>query len=131
MSRHRPDAEEAANLQYETEHTRPGRGQSVTPYLILLVAVAFVLLVVAFLMQERSNQAVAGLNQSANSLHTIDQLVEENRELREETIKLQSDLADSQEKNRAVSEELAQVRQELAALQGQLSSPEPSPSAAP
>ena len=61
MSR-RPNAEEAAHLQYETEHTNP-RGKSVIPYMIILIAAAFVLLIIAFFMQRRMDESVAGLNQ--------------------------------------------------------------------
>ncbi len=127
MSR-RPNAEEAAHLQYETEHTDPGRGKSVVPYMLILIAAAFVLLAIAFFMQERTNQAAAGLNQSANSLRTIDQLVEDNRALREETAQLREELEESQKVNQTLAQELAQVRQELAqAVAAGDAAPSPAP----
>lgn len=99
MSR-RADRDEAAHLQYETEHTNPGQGKSVIPYLIILVAVAFLLLIVAYFMQQRAAQSVQeGLDQSVNSFRTIDQLVEDNRTLREQVAQLQQEL-DSTESQR-------------------------------
>lgn len=89
MSR-RPDPEEAAKLQYELEHTNP-RNKSVVPYMALLIGVAFLLLVMAWLMQERTEASVQDLNQSVNSFQTIDQLVVENRTLRERLDALESE----------------------------------------
>lgn len=83
MSR-RTDREEAAHRQYEAEHVEPRQGKSVVPYLIILVAAAFVLLLMAYLMQLRTADTVQGLHDSVNSVQTIDQLVVENRALREE-----------------------------------------------
>ncbi len=130
---HRPDAEEAANLQYQTEHTSPGRGKSVVPYMAILIAAAFLLLLVAYLMQQRTAESVQGLTQSANSFRTIDQLVEDNRALHEEVSRLQGELADAQDQQEELSAQLktattllTQAQAELAAL----ASP-PAPSAQP
>ncbi len=92
MSR-RPDAEEAAHLQYETEHTDPGQNKSVIPYMVILVVVAFLLLIVAYFTQQRAAQSVQqGLDQSVNSFRTIDQLVGDNRALHEQVAQLQEQL---------------------------------------
>ena len=109
---HRPDAEEAAHLQYETEHTDP-RGKSVVPYMVILIAAAFVLLIIAFFMQQRMDESVAGLNQSANSFRTIDQLVEDNRALHEEVSRLQGELAQADGHSQALETQLAQLQREL------------------
>ena len=115
---HRPDAEEAAHLQYETEHVNP-RNNSVVPYLILLVAVAFVLLLMAFFMQRRMDESVEGLNQSANSFRTIDQLVEDNRALHEEVARLQRELAAADDHSEELADQLAQLQKELDDSQAQ------------
>ena len=119
MSHRRPNAEEAAHLQYETEHTSP-RGKSVIPYMLILIAAAFLLLLMALLMQQRTNQSVAGLNQSANSLRTIDQLVDDNRSLHEEVTRLQGELDAADSHNQELEDQLAQLQAELAAAQSQL-----------
>lgn len=104
MSHRRPDAEEAAHLQYETEHTSPSRGKSVVPYMVILIAAAFVLLFVAYMMQQRTAESVQGLNQSANSFRTIDQLVEDNRSLHEQVAQLQEELTAAQKENEALQD---------------------------
>ena len=116
---HRPDAEEAAHLQYETEHASP-RGKSVVPYMVILIAAAFVLLIIAFFMQKRMDESVAGLNQSANSFRTIDQLVEDNRALHEEVARLQAELEEAKDQKTALEDRLTQLRMDLAAAQAKL-----------
>lgn len=101
---HRPDAEEAAHLQYETEHTNPSRGKSVVPYMVILIAAAFVLLGVAYLMQQRTAESVQGLNQSANSFRTIDQLVDDNRSLHEQVAQLQEELTAAQAESKSLKD---------------------------
>lgn len=83
MSR-RSDKEAAARRQYEAEHTRPGQSRSVIFYLVILVAAAFLLLVMAWFMQQRTADTVQGLHDSVNSVQTIDQLVVDNRALRQQ-----------------------------------------------
>ena len=116
---HRPDAEEAAHLQYETEHADP-RGKSVVPYMVILVAAAFFLLLMALLMQLRTDRAAEGLNQSANSLRTIDELVDDNRALHEEVARLQKELDQADDHNRALENQLAQLQLELNQTRAQL-----------
>lgn len=83
MSR-RSDRDAAARRQYEAEHTRPSQGRSVIFYLTILVAAAFLLLVMAWFMQQRTADTVQGLHDSVNSVQTIDQLVVDNRALRQQ-----------------------------------------------
>lgn len=93
MSR-RIDKEEAAHLQYETEHTEPPKSRSVVIYMVILVAAAFLLLLLAYFMQQRTAENVEGLHQTVNSFQTIDQLVEDNRLLQEETARLKEEKAE-------------------------------------
>lgn len=127
---HRPDAEEAAHLQYETEHTDP-QGKSVVPYMAILIAAAFVLLIMAFFMQQRTAQSVEGLNESANSFRTIDQLVEDNRALHEEVARLQKELDSAEKQRDQLQDQLTQLHMDLAAAQARLAEflPEESPAA--
>lgn len=97
MSR-RIDKEEAAHLQYETEHTEPPKSRSVVIYMVILVAAAFLLLLLAYFMQQRTAENVEGLHQTVNSFQTIDQLVEDNRLLQEETARLKEEKAELESK---------------------------------
>lgn len=71
------------------EHASPPpRRRSVFVYLAVLFGTAFLLLLFAYLMQQRDSEEIMGnlsdLRQSLGSIQSIDQLVEENRALREE-----------------------------------------------
>lgn len=104
MSR-RVDKEEAAHLQYETEHTEPPKSRSVVIYMAILIAAAFLLLLLAYIMQQRTASTVEGLHQSVNSFQTIDQLVEDNRNLQEEVARLR-------EEQEALKQELSNTQWE-------------------
>lgn len=97
MSR-RTDKEEAAHLQYETEHTEPPKSRSVIVYMAVLIAAAFLLLLLAYFMQQRTAENVEGLHQTVNSFQTIDQLVEDNRTLQEEVTRLKEEKAALEQK---------------------------------
>lgn len=105
MSR-RVDKEEAAHLQYETEHTEPPKSRSVVIYMAILIAAAFLLLLLAYIMQQRTASTVEGLHQSVNSFQTIDQLVEDNRALQEEVAQLRNE-------NAQLTNDLYETRQKL------------------
>lgn len=113
MSR-RSEKEEAAHLQYETEHTAPGKTPSVLPYLAILVAAAFILLVMAYFMQQRTAESVQGLHDSVTTIRSIDQLVEDNRDLEDQ-------LATLKEERAALQQELDEAKGQLAQRDSQQS----------
>lgn len=127
----RPNKEDHAQLQYQSEHTPARKTPTVLPYLVILVAAAFLLLIMAYFMQQRQlTESVEGLNQSVNTIHSFDQLVEDYRDLQSQLAQVNAQLTQAQNAQRRLEEEnqdlrtqLAQVQSELAALQ----SPEPSP----
>lgn len=64
---------------------KPKNTKSVAIYLVILFAAAFALLLMAYFMQQRSNNEVIGnLQHSVNQFQTVDELREENRQLREQ-----------------------------------------------
>lgn len=96
MNEEEKQATEIAKTQEETEApeeekstpSSPLGGRSVFAYLAVLFGVAFLLLLFAYLMQQRDSQEITAylsqLRESMGSIQSIDQLVEENRQLREE-----------------------------------------------
>lgn len=116
MSR-RVDKEEAAHLQYETEHTEPPKSRSVVIYMVILVAAAFLLLLLAYFMQQRTADTVEGLHQSVNSFQTIDQLVEDNRLLQEEVTRLKEEKAELEGELTETQAELQGFQDTLAAVE--------------
>lgn len=70
-----------------SEHERKAR---VFRYMAILFAAAFLLLLLAFLMQQRTNrQAIDELTESVNSIHNV---VEDNEALRQQVATLEDDL---------------------------------------
>lgn len=91
----------------EQPSTPSPRGRSVFPYLAVLFATAFLLLLFAYLMQQRDSEEIRGnlsdLRESMGSIQSIDQLVAENQALRQEINGLKEQAA-------AMEEELEQEK---------------------
>lgn len=87
--RSRPDAREPDSPPTPNQRQRPA-----LVYLVILFAAAFVLLLFAYLMQQRNSAEILGnlsdLRNSMGNIQSIDQLVEENQTLREEKEDLES-----------------------------------------
>lgn len=128
----RPNKEDHAELQYQSEHTPARKTNSVLPYLAILVAAAFLLLIMAYFMQQRTAESVEGLNQSVNAIQSLDQLVDENHDLRTELAQVKAQLTDAQDRQRQLEDQLRAAQEQLAQVQGELAalqSPAPSPAA--
>ncbi|MGN0986095.1 MAG: hypothetical protein ACI4OU_06320 [Candidatus Enterenecus sp.] len=77
--------------------TVKGKRRSVTLYLTILFAVAFLLLLLAYFMQQRSNRDMIGtLQNSMDITHSLNDLVDENRDLRQEIEGLEAQLEQAQ-----------------------------------
>ena len=64
---------------------KPKNSKSVAIYLVILFAAAFILLLMAYFMQQRSsNEVIGNLKDSVSQFQTVDELREENRQLREQ-----------------------------------------------
>lgn len=74
-----------------------GRQRSVFVYLAILFAAAFLMLLLAYFMQQRSSEEIMGnlndLRDSMTSMRSLDDLLEENRGLREENEGLEERIA--------------------------------------
>lgn len=80
------------NLQHQAEHTRPRRRMSVLGYLLVLFAVAFLLLLLAYFQQQRANaEATDALKQSVSAVDTIEKMIAENEQLREQVEQLEAE----------------------------------------
>lgn len=91
----------------EQSQTPDRRKRSVTVYLTILFAVAFLLLLLAYFMQQRSSETMIDtLKSSASNAELLNELIDENRALRSE--------------NDALSTQAESLQQELAGAQAQL-----------
>lgn len=115
-----PEAPETSEAPIESEapeasegepSSSPPRRRSVFAYLAILFGTAFLLLLFAYLMQQRDSQEIMGnlsqLRESMGSIQSIDQLVEENRTLREERDGLQARLDELEKQVGELEEKLA------------------------
>lgn len=95
----------------EEEHASPARRRSVFPYLAILFATAFLLLLFAYLMQQRDSEEIMGnltdLRNSLGSIQSIDELVAENRALRNELEALKGDIENLQNSLQSAANDLA------------------------
>lgn len=78
--------ERSGHLQHEAEHANPRKKVSVMGYLVILFAAAFLLLLMSFLMQQRSNESAQNaLKDTSNSaLQSIEKMLEDNQRLTDE-----------------------------------------------
>lgn len=104
----------------ESPLNKPG---SVGFYLAILFAVAFLLLLLAFFMQQRANdEALGSLTQSITSIESLNQLLDENRELREELELTEDTLELTQQELEATQAELADTADSMAQMKNVLDS---------
>lgn len=103
-------------MSEENKDPRPRREKrmSVYGYLLVLFGVAFLLLLFAYLMQQRNSEEIMGnlneLRESMSSVHSLNELVEENRILREEKETLEDTLSE-------LESQLARTESELTGAQ--------------
>ena len=104
MSEHTP-RRQRDNLQHDAEHERPSkRNSSVVLYLMILFAAAFLLLLMSFLMQNRSNrEAMSHLEETSNSaMESLENRLRENEELK-------AQVAELEEKNDRLTQQAQQA----------------------
>ena len=84
---------EQDNLQRQADRSKPRGGRSVLFYLFVLFAAALVLLLLAYFMQQRANEAArSDLEQSSHTAEqSVEQLSEENDALREQIANLENE----------------------------------------
>ena len=91
------------NLQHQAEHTRPRRRMSVLGYLLVLFAVAFLLLLLAYLQQQRANaEATDALKQSVSAVDTIEKMIAENEQLRDQVEQLEAETTTLGQENQSL-----------------------------
>ena len=120
-SQHKPED----SLQHAAEHEKPSKRNPVLFYLMILFAVAFLLLLMSFMMQRRANQeAMSHLEETSNSaVESLENKLKENEQLKaqvtqleEENQQLTSQLEEQSGQVAESQEELEQVLQALATL---------------
>jgi len=106
---------ESENLQHQAEHTRPRRRAPIAGYLVVLFAVAFLLLLMAYFQQQRqsSEATTDALKQSASAVESIQALMEENKAMREEIEALEDQVSDLKQSSAALSAQVSGLTDDL------------------
>lgn len=102
------------------------RDRSVLVYLVALFAVAFLLLLMAFFMQQRSNEnTISTLRDSVAAMQAMEDLRLENQELRASVEQLKQENQQLTEENQSLREQLDSLEEAIR----QAADPSPSPTA--
>ena len=107
---------EKHDLQRQADRAKPGSKRSVLSYLVILFGVAFVLLLLSYFMQQRTNElAMDNLQQTSSSaVETLENLIADRDRLNEEVNDLEGQLAQARENltsaNSATETALADAR---------------------
>lgn len=120
-----PQVTEEPELPEEQKSPTPLGGRSVFAYLAVLFGAAFLLLLFAYLMQQRDSEEItrnlSDLRESMGSIESIDQLFEENRQLREENEGLKVDNEDLQSSLQSATDALEEAGKAREASEARLS----------
>ena len=96
---------DSGNIQHQAEHTRSRRQSPVMGYLVILFAAAFLLLLLAYFQQQRANsETTDALKQSASAVQSIQNLIDENAELREKVEALEAQAAELEERSQELED---------------------------
>ena len=94
---------ESGGLQHAAEHERPHKRLSVMNYLTILFAAAFLLLLLSYLMQQRTNsETIEGLKQSVSAMQSIDSLQKEKEGLESQVALLEEQVSALQNETAAL-----------------------------
>lgn len=116
---HTRSREDSAQLQHAAEHTSPPR-HSVFLYLAILALVAFALLLLAYLQQQRNNAAaIDSLQQSHSAVESLENLVAERDQLKENAYALEDQIAELEDKLKQAEQEQAGLKSAAQAAQAQ------------
>ena len=122
MKEHTPQ-DHRTDLQHDAEHERPSKHTpSVVLYLMILFAAAFLLLLMSFLMQNRSNrEAMDHLEETSNSaMESLENRLRENEELKAQVAQLE-------EENDKLTQQVQQADDQARQEQEELTSVPPGP----
>ena len=104
------------DLQRQADRAKPNGARSVLVYLVIMFAAALILLLFAYLMQQRTNeQTIDGLKQSISTMQSAQEIYEENAALKEQLEQLN-------EQAEANQNELDRLRLQAQSLQQQAES---------
>lgn len=104
-----PDQHELEHLQHEAEHVRPARKANVMTYLVVLFGAAFLLMLLTYFMQQRTNeQTIDSLKESMTTITAMKSL----EELQSDNASLQKALDLAQASVKALETQVTTLQQD-------------------
>lgn len=116
-------SEEKQSPQFpEKDASQPPQKNSVVAYLTVLFAAAFLLLLMAYFMQQRTNEKTIGnLTQSMTSLQTLEDLIQENLTLGERLEEIEQKLKEVNQSLKTEQRRISWAQSQAQATEEQLS----------
>lgn len=114
--------EEKHDLQRQADRARPNHKRSVINYLLILFSAALILLLFAYLMQQRSSneQALDGIQQSISAMQSAQDVYEENEVLKEEIRALEDQLTQLEDQIRLMQDKIDRQDRETQSAQQEI-----------
>lgn len=113
----RHSGQEPAHLQHAAEHERPRGKTHVMSYLVILFAAAFLLLLLSYLMQQRSNQeTIDGLKTSVSTMQSVEDLIEDNQLLHNQVSEMEAQINTLTQSRQALEAQVQDQDQALTAM---------------
>lgn len=114
-------SEEKQNLQRQADRARPNNKRSVLTYMLIMFGAAIILLLFAYLMQQRSTseQALSGLQQSVSAMQSAQELYEENGALKDQVSELDDQIDQMEDQIRLMQDKIDRQASQNDALQQQ------------
>lgn len=113
-------SEDKHNLQHKADRARTGTKRSVFTYMIILFLAAFIMLLLAYMMQQRSSvDAIDGLKDSVSAIQTAQEVYEENSLLREQISQLEEQIRQLEDEIKAQQNNAGQLETVIQSLQQQ------------
>ena len=112
-------SDEKHYISRQTGRTRPNCKRSVTSYLLILFAAALVLLLFAYLMQQRSasEEMLNGIQQSISATKSVQEVYEENGRLKDEIHTMEDQVSQLQDQIRLMQDKIERQDKEIQSLQ--------------
>lgn len=111
-------SEEKHNLQRKADRAKPGSMRAVLSYMVILFIGAFILLLLAHFMQQRSSEAaIDGLKNSVSAIQNAQEVYEENSSLREQIDQLEEQIEKLEEQVKAEQDHSDQLKTDTQVLQ--------------
>ncbi len=111
-------SEEKHNLQHKADRAKASSMRAVLSYMVILFLGAFILLLLAHFMQQRSSEAaIDGLKDSVSAIQNAQEVYEENSSLREQINQLEAQIEDLKGQIKTEQDHVDQLESAIQALQ--------------